>query len=266
MSNKFLSSKKQYTGIAVQLVFLLVCGIAWQWYATSRNIMGFPPLDVIVSHLVDSFTSPRQPILVYMAHSFLLIVEGMFIGAVAAVILSGLSVLNNVIGAIYKLLISIFDLLPGVALLPILMITIGANDMSILILVIHSVLWPMSRYIMDGFRMIPKTYIEVGKNFGLGMYRMLVDVYIPASFANVLSGLKVGWARAWRGLISAEMIFGAAQSAGIGVYINNARTIWLDYPGVYGAIFLIILVGVIVEYGFFHVIECRTVKKWGMIK
>lgn len=258
--------KSRYTSLGVQFIFVVICCISWQLYATSRNIMGFPALDVIVAHLIDSFTSTRQPILLYMAHSFILIVEGLAIGALTAVVLSGLSVVNNIIGSIYRLLISIFDLLPGVALLPILMITVGANDLSILILVIHSVLWPMSRNIMDGFRMIPPTYIEAGKNYGLSIYGLLVGVYIPASFANVLSGLKIGWARAWRGLISAEMIFGAAQSAGIGVYINNARTIWLDYPGVYGAIFLIIIVGVIVEYGFFHVIESKTVKRWGMIR
>ncbi len=258
--------RKRYMVRMVQVAFLILCAILWQWYAASRNIMGFPALDVIIAHLVDSFTSSKQPILIYMAHSFVLILEGMLIGAVAATVLSGLSVVNMVVGAIYKLLISIFDLLPGVALLPILMITVGANDLSILILVIHSVIWPMSRNIMDGFRMIPKTYIEAGKNYGLGICGLLVGVYVPASFANILSGLKVGWARAWRGLISAEMIFGAAQSAGIGVYINNARTIWLDYPSVYGAIFLIIGVGVVVEYGFFHMLEKRTVKRWGMIR
>ena len=82
----------------------------------------------------------------------------------------------------------------------------------------------------------------------------------------MLSGIKVGWARAWRGLISAEMIFGAAQSAGIGVFINNARTTWIDYPSVYAAIILIIIVGVIVEYGIFQVIEKCTVRKWGMVR
>ena len=82
----------------------------------------------------------------------------------------------------------------------------------------------------------------------------------------MLSGIKVGWARAWRGLISAEMIFGAAQSAGIGVFINNARTIWIDYASVYAAIFLIIIVGIIVEYGLFRTIEKHTVRKWGMVR
>ncbi len=228
--------------------------------------MGFPPLDVIFSCLADAFTNPRRQILSYLGHSLVLILQGLGIGAVLAVLLSGLSVTNRYIGAIYHLIISVFDLLPGVALLPILMITVGANDTSLLILVIHSVIWPMSRNIIDGFRTTPSIYIEAGKNIGLGTIGLVLGVYLPASFASVLSGVRVGWARAWRGLISAEMIFGAAQSAGIGVYINNARTVWLDYPGVYAAIFLIIVVGVVIEYGLFQWIERVTVRRWGMVR
>ncbi len=249
-----------------QLVFVILCASCWQWYAGARNIMGFPPLDVIFSCLVDAFTNPRRQILSYLGHSLVLILQGLGIGAFLAVFLSGLSVTNRYVGAIYHLVISVFDLLPGVALLPILMITVGANDTSILILVIHSVVWPMSRNIIDGFRTTPAIYIEAGKNIGLGTIGLVLGVYLPASFASVLSGVRVGWARAWRGLISAEMIFGAAQSAGIGVFINNARTVWLDYPGVYAAIFLIIAVGVVIEYGLFQWIESVTVRRWGMVR
>lgn len=228
--------------------------------------MGFPALDVIFKKLISGFTNPQRPILVYLGNSLLSILKGLGIGALLALFFSGLSVASSTVNAIYNLVVSVFDLLPGVALLPILMITIGANDTSILILVIHSVVWPMSRNMMDGFRTTPKIYIESGKNMGLGMTGLIFGVYIPATFAGILSGIKVGWARAWRGLISAEMIFGAAQSAGIGVFINNARTVWIDYPSVYAAIFLIIIVGVVVEYGIFHVIEKKTVRKWGMVR
>lgn len=249
-----------------QIAFVVLCAVFWQWYAGERNIMGFPPLDVIFSSLMDAFTNPRRQILSYLGHSLALILQGLGIGALTAVFLSGISVTNRYIGAIYHLIISVFDLLPGVALLPILMITVGANDASILILVIHSVVWPMSRNIIDGFRTTPSIYIESGKNIGLGTIRLVLGVYLPASFASVLSGVRVGWARAWRGLISAEMIFGAAQSAGIGVFISNARTVWLDYPGVYAAIFLIIAVGVTIEYGVFQWIERVTVRRWGMVR
>ena len=257
---------KKYKGLISQIVFIIVVLSFWEWYAKSRNIMAFPPLEAIVVKLFDCFTNPQRPILLYLGNSLLAILKGLGIGAVLAVICSGLSVASKTFQSIYNLVVSVFDLLPGVALLPILMITIGANDTSILILVIHSVIWPMSRNIIDGFRTTPKIYIESGKNIGLGRISLIFGVYIPSSFANMLSGIKVGWARAWRGLISAEMIFGATQSAGIGVFIHNSRTTWIDYTAVYAALVLIILVGVIVEYGIFQLIEKNTVRKWGMVR
>ncbi len=262
----FLDILKKNKTLTARLVFVLLLAAFWQWYASSRNIMGFPPLDVIFFSLLDDIFNPQRAVLSYLGHSLLLIAEGLGVGAALAIFFSGLSVTNSAIFSIFNLLISVFDLLPGVALLPILMITVGANDTSILILAGHSVLWPMSRSILDGFRQTPVIYLEAGKNMGLGRLSLVLKVYLPASFASLLSGFKVGWARAWRGLISAEMIFGAAQSAGIGVFINNARTIWIDYPSVYAAIILIIAVGVVIEYGFFQVIERTTVKKWGMIR
>ena len=257
---------KRNRSLAARLLFAAACVLLWQWYAGRRGIMGFPPLDVILERLVYCLRDPQRNILRYLGHSLVSILKGLGLGAALALAFSGLSVASRTFHSIYNLVVSVFDLLPGVALLPILMITVGANDTSILILVVHSVVWPMSRSIIDGFRTTPSIYIESGRNMGLGMPGLIFGVYIPAAFASILSGVKVGWARAWRGLISAEMIFGAAQSAGIGVFINNARTVWIDYPAVYAAIFLIVLVGVAVEYGLFQTIEKNTVKKWGMVR
>ncbi len=257
---------KRHKTLIARIVFIIAFVVFWQWYANKRQIMGFPPLDVIFQKLFDCFTNPKRQILTYMGFSLIAIIKGLGIGAILAIICSGFAVTSGTFRAIFNLIVSVFDLLPGVALLPILMITFGANDTSILILVIHSVIWPMSRSIMDGFRTTPRIYIEAGKNIGLKHAGLILGIYIPASFPALLSGIKVGWARAWRGLISAEMIFGAARTAGIGVFINNARTVWIDYPAVYAALILIIAVGVIVEYGIFEMIERMTVRKWGMIQ
>ena len=122
----------------------------------------------------------------------------------------------------------------------------------------------MSRSIIDGFQSVPKIYIESGLNLGLSKFELIKDIYLPASFSSVLSGMKIGWARAWRGLISAEMIFGTTSAgAGIGWFIFMKRTN-VDIAGVFAALIVIILIGVIVEYGFFHVIEKNTIKKWGI--
>lgn len=257
---------KKYSVHIARIIFVLAVVCAWQIYAVKRGIMAFPPLNEIINKLFGLFTDDSRPILKYLGNSMLTILKGLGLGSILAIIFSGFSIVSGIFDSIYNLIVSVFDLIPGVALLPILMITVGANDTSILILVVHSVIWPMSRNIIDGFRSVPQIYIESGKNIGLGKAGIIFGVYIPSSFASMLSGVRVGWARAWRGLISAEMIFGSARAAGIGVFINNARTVWIDYTAVYAAIFLIIIVGVVVEYGIFRNIENRTVRKWGMIR
>ena len=109
-------------------------------------------------------------------------------------------------------------------------------------------------------------YVESGRNIGLRGFRLVMGVYLPAAFASVLSGMRVGWARAWRGLISVEMIFGATSSgAGIGWYIMMRRN-FADMAGVFAALIVIIIIGIIVEYGIFRMIEKNTVRKWGMVR
>ena len=90
--------------------------------------------------------------------------------------------------------------------------------------------------------------------------------YLPAAFTHVLSGMRVGWARAWRGLLSVEMIFGTTGSgAGIGWFIFMKRTN-VDIAGVFAALIVIIIIGVIIEYVVFNTIERNTVRKWGMVR
>ena len=93
----------------------------------------------------------------------------------------------------------------------------------------------------------------------------MLGVYIPATTSYIVSGIKVSWARAWRGLISAEMIFGIASCPGIGLYINQMRTN-MKNAQMYATLIVIILIGVIVQYGVLEPIEKNTIKKWGMTK
>lgn len=257
----------KYKKIIIQVAFVIAFLCFWEWYAIQRDIMAFPRIaDILNTLYEDMFVSTQRPVLQYLGKSLTLIAEGLGIGMFLAFVFSGLSVASEIFNTIYNLIVSVCDLLPAVVLMPILIITIGDTTTIIIVLVIHSVVWPMSRSIIDGFKSVPKMHIESGRNIGLNRFGLIFGIYIPSSFASIISGVRVGWARAWRGLISAEMIFGAAQAAGIGTYINNARTVWISYESIYAALILIIAVGVIVEYGIFANIEKHTVRKWGMVR
>lgn len=257
---------KKHKKIIAQITFIAVVLVVWQ---VTFNLgkypeLIFPSISSIWNGLVRSFASENM--LEMLLHSMKLIFEGLGIGILLAFVLSGLSVVSETFYAVYNMLVSVCDLLPGVALLPLAILWIGIGEKTIIFLVIHSVIWPMSRSLIDGFKSTPALYIEAGKNIGLRRISLIFGVYIPASFGRILTGLKTGWARAFRGLISAEMIFGATSSgAGIGWFISMKRN-YMDVPGVFAAIIAIIIVGLIIEYGVFYWIERFTVKKWGMTR
>jgi len=261
---------KKHKSTIIQIIFVIVVLACWQIFASRSSATSqliFPPLSKIFAALGASFTSDAYNLLAMVGNSLLVIVEGLAIGIVLSFLFSGLSIISKTFYAIYNLLVSVFDLLPGVTILPLLILWVGVGTPTILILVIHSVIWPMSRSIMDGFRATPKLYIEAGRNMGLSSFELIFRVYIPAGFSYVLSGIKAGWARAWRGLLSAEMIFGATSTAGagIGFFIQFKRTQG-QYASLFAALIVIIVIGVIVEYGIFKVIEKNTIAKWGMTR
>ncbi len=255
-----------------KIVFLLVILVLWEILAKAqifgeRSQLVFPTLEMIAQAFVDNFTQgyAGTSLWVYITNSMIFLLEGLTLGIVLAFILSGLSMISKTIDTIFNLCVSIFDLLPGVAVLPVVIIIFGVKSGVIVFLVIHSVLWPMSRNVLDGFKATPQIYVEAGRNLGMNNFQMLTGIYIPAATTYIVSGLKVGWARAWRGLLSAEMIFGIASSPGIGMYINQMRTN-LNNAEMYATLIVIIIIGLVVQYGIMEPIERATVKKWGMAK
>ena len=260
-----MKKEKKYNKIIPQLVFIVVVLAGWQ-ILSSMGIwpkMLFPSVDTIGKALISSFT--KRGLGEMILNSLVLLVEGLLIGIVAALILSSLAIISPSFGAIYNMIVSMFDLIPGIALVPVAILWIGIGDGAIIFMVFHSVIWPMSRSIIDGYNSVSKLYIEVGQNFGLSKLGLVTGVYFPATLPRIISGIKVGWARAWRGLISAEMIFGGSSALGIGYFITDRRTN-LDVAGIFSAIIVIIVIGTIIEYGLFRVIEKNTLNKWGMTK
>lgn len=249
-----------------QIIFVICFLIAWQFVYQMQVLpeLTFPSLKDIGESFIEGFRD--DSLLEYTMYSMSLILKGLLIGIVLAFIFSSIAVVSKTFHAIYHLIVSICDLLPGVALLPLAITWFGIGEPTIIFIVIHSILWPMSRNIMDGFQSISNIYIESGRNIGLKGLSLVRGVYLPAAFTYVLSGMRVGWARAWRGLLSVEMIFGTTGSgAGIGWFIFMKRTN-VDIAGVFAALIVIIIIGVIIEYVVFNTIERNTVRKWGMVR
>jgi len=257
--------------ILVKVIFLILVLVIWETVARAhvfgeRSEIVFPTVEAIAKAFVSNFVTgyAGTSLIIYTLNSLRLLLRGLVIGIALAFAFSGLSMISRTFSNIYNLCVTVFDLLPGVALLPVVIVIFGVKTGVIVFLVVHSVIWPMSRNVLDGFKAAPQIYVEAGKNLGLTGPGLLFGVYIPAAASYIVSGLKVGWARAWRGLIAAEMVFGIASCPGIGLYINQMRTN-MKNAEMYATLIVIILIGLVVQYGVLNPIEKATVKKWGMV-
>jgi NitT/TauT family transport system permease protein len=179
-------------------------------------------------------------------------------------VLTALAITSRVGNDLLETLTAMFNPLPAIALLPLALIWFGLGAPSLVFVIIHSVLWAVALNTLSGFRSVPETLRMSGRNVGLGGARYVGLILMPAAFPSILSGLKIGWAFAWRTLVAAELVFGASsRSGGIGWYIFEARND-LDTATVFAGLFTVILIGLVVESVIFRAIEARTVNLWGM--
>jgi NitT/TauT family transport system permease protein len=196
--------------------------------------------------------------------SLRVLLTGYAAGIACAAVLTILAITTRVGNDLLELLTSMFNPLPAIALLPLALIWFGLGTGSIVFVLIHSVLWAVALNTHSGFRAVSPTLRMVGRNVGLGGMRYVVQLLIPAAFPSILTGLKIGWAFAWRTLIAAELVFGVSSgSGGLGWFIYENKN-QLDIPNVFAGLLTVILIGLFVENVVFRTVELRTVRRWGM--
>jgi NitT/TauT family transport system permease protein len=242
---------------------LLVIAVAWQAYALWLN----NPL------LVPTFTATLEAFQAGMiggdlpqkvVNSVVLLLKGYALGLGLAMVFTALAMMSRIGNDLLETLTSAFNPLPAIALLPLALIWFGLGDISIIFVLVHSVLWAVALNTHSGFRSVSNTLRMVGRNYGLKGPRYIAKILIPAAFPSILTGLKIGWAFAWRTLIAAELVFGVSSGkGGLGWYIYENKNM-LDIPAVFAGLLTVILIGLLVENVIFRNIEAVTVRRWGM--
>jgi len=196
--------------------------------------------------------------------SLALLLRGYLCGVAAAFVLTALAVSNQFGRDVLDTLTAMFNPLPAIALLPLALLWFGLGNGSMVFVLTHAVLWPLALNTYAGFSAVPDTLRMTGRNYGLRGLPYLLHILIPAALPSILTGLRIGWASAWRTLIAAELVFGASSGGGgLGWYIFQNRNELLT-DRVFAGLAMVILIGLLVENFVFVSLERVTVRRWGM--
>lgn len=238
------------------------------WEAASRTGLASPYLlppfsDVAVNLGTELIQGQlgRQ-----VLNSLVIIFQGFGLSLALAAVIALLCACHPVWESLFSLLSTIFNPLPSVAVIPLIILWFGINTAAMLAIIVHGVLWALVRHLLDGFRAVPEIYHEWGRNIGLTPWQMFSRILVFAIMPELLAGLRVAWGRAWRALITAEMIFGLIGAlGGLGFYIYTHRA-YANITNVMSAVVVIIIIGVIMESVVFRWLEKKTIIKWGLAR
>ena len=244
-------------------LLLIVLAAIWEAYARYLdNPLLFPTLTETLTAVVDRVRDGTLPQRTWTSLQVLLM--GYVSGIVLAAIMTILAINSRIGNDLLETATAMFNPLPAIALLPLALIWFGLGTGSLVFVLVHSVLWPVALNTHAGFLGVSKTLRMVGRNYEIKGLRYVVLILIPAAFPSILTGLKIGWAFAWRTLIAAELVFGVSSGrGGLGWFIFESRNV-LDIPSVFAGLLTVICIGLIVENLIFRNLERRTTQRWGM--
>jgi NitT/TauT family transport system permease protein len=246
-----------------RLVILIVLAALWEGYARwSNNPLLFPSFSETVEAWWNGLLSGVIP--ARLAVTLRMLAVGYGIGLALAGVFVSLAVSTRIGTDLLSTLTAMFNPLPAIAMLPLALLWFGLGQPAIVFVIVNSVLWAVALNTHVGCMAVSPTLRMAGQTFGLKGFRYVVKILMPAAFPAILSGLKIGWAFAWRTLIAAELVFGVSSgSGGLGWFIFENRNL-LDTASVFAGLLTVMVVGLFVEGIIFRTVESKTVRRWGM--
>nr|WP_246548382.1 ABC transporter permease subunit [Ancylobacter oerskovii] len=248
-----------------RLVVLVVLAVAWEVAARWQDN------PILLPSFLEAFSAFREAslnegLLTAAAASLAVLIKGYVAAIAIATLIVSIAAANGFVRDALQTVAAMLNPLPAIALLPLALLWFGLGEVSLLFVLINAVVWPFALAALQGFESVPETHRLVGRNYGLKGPAYVRQILIPSALPALISGMRVGWAFAWRTLIAAELVFGVSSSSGgLGWFIFRARN-ELYTDRVFAGLATVILIGLLVEAVAFRGLESATVRRWGMLR
>lgn len=244
-------------------LWLPVIFVLWEFLRRlfSVNPLLMPPLTDIFRELARGIFEGR--LVARWLLSLAVVSAGLIAGTISALILVLISTTSRTASSFLSMISSLLHPLPGLALLPLVILWFGTGTTAVFFIILHSVLWPIYINMDSGFKSLSPSWTTYARNLNLNRWQTFRYILLPGSFPYLISGIRTGWARSWRAFIAAEMVFGAVGAlGGLGWQLFESR-VMMDTAALYAALLVVMLTGMAVEEVILARWEKRVRGKWG---
>ena len=131
-----------------------------------------------------------------------------------------------------------------------------------LFVVVMGTVWSVVIATNTGARTIPPIYARAARTMGSEGFDKWTRVILPAALPFVVSGMKQGWAFAWRSLMAAEIFVTILTGFGLGQLLQYGREL-SAMDQVIGVMVMIVVIGLIADKALFSPWERFLHRRWG---
>lgn len=243
-------------GFFVALLFL------WQvlfWLKLWSPALLPAPLDVAI-YLKDAAADGTlgSSTLVTMKRLLIGYVIGLVAGVPVGIATARVRVLRDTVGVLALGLQG----LPSVCWVPLSLIWFGQNESAMLFVVIMGTLWSVILATQTGVRNVNPIFVRAAMTMGSRRFHTWTQVILPASLPFIVSGMKQGWAFAWRSLMAAEIYVTIMTGFGLGNLLHYGREL-NAMEQVIGIMLVLVAIGVLADKLFFAPWENFLHRRWG---
>jgi NitT/TauT family transport system permease protein len=184
---------------------------------------------------------------------------GVAIGLPLGLLSSASALVENTVGVVALGL----QTLPSVCWVPLALLWFGQSENAMLFVVVMGTVWSVMLATDTGARNIPPIYARVARTMGSRGLHTWLRVIVPASLPFLISGMKQGWAFAWRSLMAAELYVTVLSGFGLGQLLHYGREL-SAMDQVVGIMLVVVAVGLVADKALFTPCERALHRRWGI--
>ena len=152
--------------------------------------------------------------------------------------------------------------LPSVCWVPLALLWFGQSEAAMFFVVVMGTMWSMIIATESGIRNVPPIYSRAARTMGSRGLHTWIRVLLPAALPFIVSGMKQGWAFAWRSLMAAEIYVTILSGFGLGHLLDYGRDL-NAMDQVIGVMLVLLVIGLIADKILFSPWERLLHRRWG---
>lgn len=220
-----MSAGRRWTLRVLSVAAILV---SWQLYGERNQILVSDPSAVAAAFVAMVRDGTLGTAL---ASSLVVLALGFASGAVAGVVIGLAAGRSDTVSALIDVPVNAIYAIPGVALVPVLVLWFGFGVLTKTVAVFLFVVFPVLINTTRGVREVDPELVEVARSFRSSEPRMWFDLILPSALPYIVTGLRLAIGRALIGVIVAELY---TSLSGLGDLIstnaNNFATARMFVP------------------------------------